>query len=309
VVVKMKWIVVVAAVAFVAACVSGANIRFKDKVVLVTGGTSGIGYQTALQFAQEGARVIICARDKNPTHYSGKRAVAAIQADATVKANGGTVRFIQADVSKEQDTKNMFEDIFANEGAIDIAVNNAGISGPLGKLGDTAEFTGGEHDPIVNNLYGAIRCISYEEANMVNYSTNGTIINVVGIEGITPNSTLPRYAAASHAIIGLGKGVALQHITGLDGPYIRCNIVCPARTATPFAFNMVKPGKQPWEGDWITEDSKEWEEALPGLVEHIPMGRVARPNEVANTILWLCTEDAIHISGDVITVDGGFWAD
>jgi len=303
----MKWIIAVFAVAFMAACVNGDEVRFQDKVVLVTGGTSGIGYQTALQFAQEGAHVIICARDSQPQHYSGAKAVKSINADKTVQQNKGKVRFVKADVSKAADVSALFKNITKEEGYIDIAVNSAGISGPLGKLAETDKYTETEHDPIVNNVYGTMRCIAEEENIMVQKGINGTIINIAAIEGITPNSTMPRFSAAAHAIIGLGKGIALSHITGLNGPYIRVNSVLPARTATPFAFNLVK-GCQPWEGNWTTEDSEAWKEALPGIVEHIPMGRVARPKEVANTILWLCTEEAVYISADVVTVDGGFWA-
>jgi len=303
----MKWFIAVAAVAVFAAC-ANAQTRFQDKIVLVTGGSSGIGYQTALQFAQEGAHVIICARDSDTAHYSGDAAVEAINNDETVKQNHGFARFVKADVSKEDDVAHLFADIREKEGYLDIAVNNAGISGPVGHLLETVQYTVTAHDPIVNNLYGVIRCIGEEEALFMEKSINGSIVSVSAIEGITPASNMPRYSAAAHAIVGLTKSVAMNHITGEDGVYIRANVVCPGRTATPFAFNLVKEKDQPWEGEWVTEDSDTWKNALPSVVEHIPMARVARPNEIANTILWLCTEDADYISGDTLTVDGGVWA-
>jgi len=301
----MKWIAVVA-VAVLAACVCADDIRFKDKVVLVTGGTSGIGYQTALQFAQEGAKVVICARDSQPDHYSGDKAVTDIMNDETVKANGGSVRFVKTDVRVEDEVKALFEDIMNTEKTLDIAINNAGISGPKGDLLSTTQYT--DYDPIENNVYGVIRCIAEEEAIMMANNINGSIVNVAGVNGVTPNARYPRLSAAEYAIIGLGKSVALQHITGMDGPYIRVNQVLPGTIATPFTFNTVKEGQQPWEGDWITEDSDVWKNAIPEVVKHIPMQRVGRPEEVAKTILWLCTEEAEFISGDNILVDGGVWA-
>jgi len=304
---KMKYIIAVIILAIVAASVNGDNVRFKDKVVLVTGGTSGIGYQTALQFAQEGARVIICARDSQKEHYSGADAVKKITDDEVVKKNGGTVRFVQTDVTNSAQVKALFDDIRAQEKTLDIAVNNAGISGPRGKLDETAKYTYTQYDPIINNVYGVMNCIAEEEAMMFKNGINGSIVNVAAVHGITPDSHYPLYSASKYAIIGLGNSVALNHIDGANGTYIRVNNVAPSTVATPFAFNRVK-ACQPWEGDWITEDSQIWQEALPSVVEHIPMSRVGRPNEVANTILWLCTEDAIHISGDTITVDGGYWA-
>jgi len=303
----MKCILAVFAVAVLAACVNGA-VRFKGKTVLVTGGTSGIGYQTALQFAQEGAAVIICGRDVNKEHYSGEKAAKAINDDTLVSANHGSARFVKADVSKAEDVDNLFADIMKKEGTLDIAINNAGISGPVGKLGDTDKYTLGEHDPILNNFYGTMRCIAKEEEIMVGQNINGSIVNVAAVDGYTANSNLPLFSASKYAIIGLSHSLALKHLTGEDGPYIRVNSVAPTTTATPHAFNLVKKDKQPWEGDWVTEDSKEWKEALPKIVEHIPMGRIGRPNEVANTILWLCTDDAEFISGDIIGVDGGYWA-
>jgi len=303
----MKWFIAVVAVAVMTACVS-ADVRFKNKVVLVTGGSSGIGFQTALQFAQEGASVIIAARDSQKEHYSGDQAVKAITDDETVKANGGDARFVQCDVSKTDQVAALFDNIRQNENALDIAVNGAGISGPLGHIAETSEFTLGVHDPILNNLYGVMNCLPFEEQIMMEKAVNASIVNIAAIQGVTPNSTLPRYTAAAHAIVGLTKSLALKHITGEDGFFIRVNAIAPGVTATPFAFNMVKSKQQPWEGEWVTEDSDTWKNALAGVVLHTPMQRVARPSEIANAILWLCTEDAVHVSADTLIVDGGFWA-
>jgi len=303
----MKCIIAVIAVALFAACVNAGDYRFQDKVILVTGGSSGIGFQTALMFAQEGGHVIITARDSNTEHYSLDNATKTINEDPAVALSGGTIRSFQADVSDPVQAKKLFDNIRATEGVLHIAVNGAGISGPIGHLAETSEYTMGEHDPIKNNVYSAMYALLYEELIMFENRVNGSIVNIAAIQGITPNSTIPRYVASKHAIIGLAKSIGLRHITGEDGVYIRVNNIAPGITATPLLFNMVK-GSQPWEGEWVTEDSETWKNALGGVVEHTPMGRVARPSEVASTILWLCTEDASYISAATILVDGGFWA-
>jgi len=304
----MKCIVAVIAVAIMAACVNGDG-RFQDKNVLVTGGSSGIGFETAMLFAREGAHVIICGRDANSDHYTVEGSCETINKDPGVISAHGSCRPVKADVSKAEGSHLLFESIRQEEGYIDIAVNNAGISGPVGKLAETSQYTLGEHDPILNNVYGVMYCLAEEEAMFVANHVNGSIVSISSVNGVTPNSQLPRFSASSYSIIGLTSSIGLKYITGeKNGVYIRANTVAPGTVATPHAFNLVKDGKQPWEGEWVTEDSDTWKKALPKVVEHIPMQRVARPEEIAKTILWLCTDDAYFISADVVTVDGGVWA-
>lgn len=305
----MKNIVAVLAVAVFALCVS-ADPRFTDKIVLVTGGSSGIGYQTALQFAQEGARVVITARDSHPKQYTGAAAAEAINNDAQVKTSGGEARFIKADLTVESDVQALFKDIRSTEGKLDIAVNAAGISGPMGGLLETAEYT--DYDPILNNVYALMRPLAEEEAIMVEKNITGVIVNIAAVEGITASSLLPRFSAAAHSIIGITNSLALTHITGTANPYIRMNTVAPGRTLTPFLFNQAKyyaKHQQPFEGEFITEDNKIWIESQGNFTAKVPMERAARPFEVANLILWLCTDDAMHISADTIIVDGGIWGE
>jgi len=307
----MKSIVAVIVVAVLAAIVC-AEPRFKDKIVLVTGGTSGIGYQTALKFAQEGAHVIITARDSNTEHYSGEKAVTAIKDDELVKQNNGDVRFVKADLTEADDVKNLFDDIIAKEVVIHFAVNAAGISGPLGKIGDTNEYTGTQYDPIANNVYSLLRAIAEEEEIMVQNNISGVIISVAGVEGVLPTPRFARYGASKYAIIGIAKSVALSHVAVDTPPYIRSNIIAPGPTATPLLFNQAKyyvDGTQPWAGEFIdSEDNPIWQESAGNFTGKIPMGRIAQPAEIANTILWLCTDEAYHIDGDVIIADGGQWA-
>jgi Dehydrogenases with different specificities (related to short-chain alcohol dehydrogenases) len=305
----MKNIVAVVAVAMLVACASAA-VRFKDKVVLVTGGSRGIGYQTALQFAQEGAKVILVSRD---IHASLDKAKNQINDDKDVKENGGAAFSYKADLTDYGQVTKLFDYIKSDAGLekIDIAINGAGISGPLGKMG-TMEYTFTENDPVMNNVYATLNCLTKEEEMMVLTNTSGVIITIDAVEGLIPSSLAPRFAASKYALIGLSHSIALRHITGIDGPYIRTNLVCPGPTATTQLFNKAKfytdKHQQPWEGEDLTEDSKVWKDHESNFTAHVPMGRIARPSEIANTILWLCTDDALHISGDAISVDGGMWA-
>lgn len=308
----MKGIVAVCAVALLVACAYADPSELKGKIVLVTGGTSGIGFQSALQFAQNGARVIIVARDSDPKHYSGDAAVTAIKNDPTVQAAGGDVRFIKADVSKTTDVDKLFKDILANEGKIEIAVNAAGISGPIGKMDETAEFTETEHDPILNNLYSTIYCMAYEEDIMVTQNISGVILNICGLEGVNPDLMTPRNGASKFSIVGLTKSVAVEHVDATKSPYIRVNAVAPGATATPLLFqkakHLVNPKLQPWDEPYVTEDSDIWKQSVGNFTHSVPMARIGRPEEIANTIVWLCTDDAYQITADVIIVDGGLWA-
>jgi len=308
----MKSVIALFAVAVLIACVSATQTRFKDKIILVTGGSSGIGYQTALQFAQEGGRVIIAARDRNTQFYSVQKAVEAIKNDATVKQNKGEIRGVKADLSTAQDVENLFNDIRKTEGRIDFAVNAAGISGPMGTIGDTAKYIYTPNDPISNNYYATLRAIAEEEALMVEKMIDGVIVNVIDIVGITPGTASPFYAASKYATVGLSNSIALCHIDATQPPYIRSVGVAPGPIGTPLLYNRAKfyyKGQQPWEGDFINNDqSPIWKESVGNFTDSVPMGRIGKTKEVADTILWLCTEDALFISGSTVTVDGGIWA-
>lgn len=307
---KKTLAVALAVVALVAAASEAAGqTRFKGKKVLVTGGSSGIGFQTALEFAREGATVVICSRDSHPTWFTGADAEARINSDETVVATGGHARWVKADVSKAKDVKALFESIRAQEGLLDIAVNCAGISGPIGQLGDTAKYSQGEYDPVAVNLYGVLRCMAEEESMMLEGNISGSIVNVASLDGLVSAPTGAMYSASKFGVIGATKSIALKHITG--GPYIRANAVAPGPVATPLFFNQVKMdeyGQQPWEGDLVTEDSELWKKYKGDTEEVVPMHALARPSQIANPILWLCTDEAAHVSGDTLIVDGGIWA-
>jgi len=305
----MKSIVFV--VALLAAC-AFADVRFTGKIVVVTGGSSGIGFQTALQFAREGAHVIITARDSNPKAYSLASAAEKIKNDKEVIQNKGSIRYVAGDMSNAKDVLNFFTNIRNTEGKIDLAVNAAGITGPMGKIGDTSKYSGSPNDPILNNYYATVRAMSEEEKLMVEKNIDhGAIINVADFYGLHPLGTLPLYSASKYAIIGASNSVALQHIDATQPPYIRVVTVTPGPVNTPMLHQRAKyyaTKQQPFEGEFIKEDNPIWKSSIGNFTKIVPMARLAEPEEIANTILWLCTPDAVHISGSTVTVDGGLLA-
>ena len=299
----------VAAVLLATGTEAAGQTRFKGKKVLVTGGSSGIGFQTALEFAREGATVVFCSRDSHPTWFNGTAAETRINSDETVKATGGRARWVKADVSSAPDVKALFESIRAEEGLLDIAVNCAGISGPIGVISETGKYAQGEHDPIAVNLYGVLRCMAEEESMMLEGNISGAIVNVASLDGLLGAPTGSMYSASKFGVVGATKSMALAHITG--GPYIRANAVAPGPVATPLFFNQVKMdeyGQQPWEGELVTEDSALWQKYKGDTEDVVPMHALARPKQIADPILWLCSDEAAKVSGDTLIVDGGIWA-
>ena len=285
-----------------------AEARFSGKVVLVTGGSVGIGFATSMSFAREGARVVFCARDSNPSWYNGTFAATSINADPEVIKNKGSARFVKADVSSRADVKALFENIRNNEGTLDIAVNNAGITGVIGNAEDIFGYYGTEYDPMPTNFYGTAYCTSLEVALWKEQNKDGVIVNVASINGFKAASDAPPYAASKHAVIGFTKSVALENAN--TKPYIRCNAIAPGYTDTPLIWNQVKfmeDGKtQPWEGDYITHEHPLWKKYESMFVN--PNGKIASPYDQADMILFLASDSAKSITGVVMSVDGGFMA-
>lgn len=286
-----------------------ADARFSGKVVLVTGGTSGIGFATSMLFAREGAHVIICARDSNPSWFNGTYAVNKISNDAEVLKNKGTVRFVKTDVSKLSEVKALFENIRNKEGTLDIAVNNAGITGAFGKIEEIANLYGSEYDPVQNNFYGTAYCNTFEVALWKEQNKDGVIVNLASVNGFKASGGAPLYATSKHAIIGLTKSVAMENAN--TKPYIRCNAIAPGFTSTPLVWNQCKfieDGKtQPWEGELITPEHELWKKYESALVN--PNGKISSPYDQAEMILFLASDAAQSITGAVMSVDGGHMAE
>lgn len=245
--------------------------EMQGKIALVTGGNSGIGRSTALAFAREGAVVVISARRED-------EGLAVVQ---EIQAMGGEALFIKCDVAKAQDVANLHETIIAKYGRIDYAFNNAGYGGPIVPM---IEHVEDEWDKIIDvNLKGVWLCLKHQIPQMIKQG-GGAIVNtssvagVVGVDwGISP------YVAAKHGVVGLTKAAALEY--GKTG--VRVNAICPAVIRTP----MIAP-----LGDTTP------------LNDLHPIGRVGEPEEVAETVLWLCSSKSSFITGEAIAVDGGYTA-
>ncbi|MGB0388730.1 MAG: SDR family oxidoreductase [Ardenticatenaceae bacterium] len=247
----------------------------KDKVALVTGGSSGIGRATALLFAREGAKVVVADIQVE----GGEETVGMIQ------EGGGEAIFVKADVSKSADVQAMINQTVEHYGRLDCAFNNAGIGGVPAPIADHEE----EHwDRVIGiNLKGVWLCMKYEVAQMLKQG-GGTIVNTASVVGLVGTANMTPYVASKHGVVGLTKTVALEYAQA----NIRVNAVCPGVIHTPMI-------------DRFTGGSPE---ALAQVVAMEPVGRVGKPEEVAEVVVWLSSDAASFVTGHPMAVDGGFVA-
>ena len=249
--------------------------EFEGKVALVTGGGSGIGRATALAFAREGARIVI--GDRNVER--GEETVRMIR-DA-----GGTASFGRTDVSVAAEVEALVDQAMKTYGRLDLAFNNAGIEGEVRPL---AEQTEANYDAVMDiNVKGVWLSMKYEIPRMLE-NGGGAIVNSSSVAGVIGFPGIGIYAASKHAVIGLTKNAALEY----SAHGIRINAINPGLIDTEMADRLAA-------GANTTKDD------LAGL--H-PMGRVGRVEEVADTVLWLCSSRASFVTGHSLFVDGGFTA-
>lgn len=249
------------------------NKSFESKVALVTGGNSGIGQAVALAFAERGAKVVISARRKS----EGEQTI------AHIRELGGEGHFVQADVGKTADVEKLIEACVNTYGGLDYAVNNAGISGP--GFVPTADYAEEDWDSVINvNLKGVFSCMKYQIPEMLKRK-KGVIVNTSSISGLRGGAIGVAYYASKHGVIGATKAAAFEYAS--QG--IRVNAVCPAMIETPMTDPITK-------NDAI---------AVPLKMKY-PMGRFGQPEDVAATVMWLCSDEASFITGHVHPVDGGF---
>ncbi len=248
--------------------------QFESKVVLITGGNSGIGRATALAFAEQGAKVIVAAR-----RVSEGEATAAM-----INKAGGEAIYVATDIAKSSEVKALINACVTNYGGLDYAVNNAGIEGTPFTL--AAEYDEETWDKVIDvNLKGVWLCMKYEIPVMLKRE-QGAIVNMSSVAGLRGGRMGVAYYASKHGVIGLTKAAASEYAA--QG--IRINAVCPAVIETTMADRAF------FHDNDITERV---------LAMH-PMGRFGRPEEVAATILWLCSENASFVTGHAHSVDGGF---
>jgi len=297
--------------ALVAVLSYAANYKeeFHGKVVLVTGGSSGIGYQTALQFAQYGAKVIIVARDDHPTWFNGTTAAKNINDDEVVKQTGGKARFFKADVSKLEDVKKLFDDIRKNENDLDFCINSAGIGGPLGMLHENRGYINGEHDPMRNNIYGTLYSLMYELRFFNEKNHTGAIVNLASVNGVKATPQAALYGASKFGIVGLTRCTAIEHAVASEGTaHVRINALAPTLTDTSLTWQQVKyvvNQQQPWEGDYISHADPNWPIYKKAFEDTCLSHHLASPKNMADPILFLCSSDASYITGQVFRVDRG----
>ncbi len=243
-------------------------MRLKDKVSIITGAGRGIGQATALKFAREGAIVIVCDMGQ----ASVDETVAAIRAE------GGTADGFVVDVTKRAQIDAMVEAVMATHGRIDTLVNNAGIvaDAQLRKMSDAA------FDRVVDvNLKGTYNCARAVVDIMVAQGS-GVILNASSIVGIFGNFGQSNYAASKFGVIGFVKTWARE----LGPKGIRANAVCPGFVETPILDTVP-------------------EKVLDAMRARVPLGRLGKPEDIANTYAFLASDEAAYINGAVIEVSGG----
>lgn len=248
---------------------------FAGKVVLVTGGTSGIGKSTAIAFAQAGATVVVAGRRQ----AEGEETVREIQ------AFGGEGCFVPTDVSKAADVQTLIEKIMAQYGRLDIAFNNAGVEQEPMPLPEQTEEI---YDRIMDiNVKGLWLSLKYEIPALLE-TGGGAIVNTSSIMGLVGGATVPIYNASKHAVEGLTKSVALEYAQS----GIRVNAVSPGpiQTAMLDRFTEAHP------------------EAATYFKTAVPMSRIGEAEEVVNAVLWLASDAASYITGQSLAVDGGYVA-
>ena len=246
--------------------------KFENKVAIVTGASSGIGKATAIAFAKESANVVVADIDTE----SGESTVRIIE------ESGGKAIFVEVDVSKAGEVKALIDKVVNSCGRLDVAFNNAGL---IGDIGLTNECTEENWDRVIGiNLKGVWLCMKYEIPQMIKQG-KGTIVNASSVMGLvgSPNG-ISAYIASKHGVLGLTKAAALEYAQ----KDIRVNAVCPGFIRTPMI-------------DRLTEGSAE---AEAGMIARLPVGRLGAPEEIAEVVLWLCSNAASFVTGHAMTVDG-----
>ena len=249
--------------------------ELEGKVVLVTGAGSGIGRESALAFAAAGGRVIV----SDVVVDGGEETV------AQIKAAGGEATFVRADVSQRADVEALVRQTVESYGRLDCAHNNAGIEGDMAPTCDCTEANWDR--TIAVNLKGVWLCMKYEIPQMLEQG-GGVIVNTSSVAGLVGFLNLPAYVATKHGVAGLTRTAALEYAD--QG--IRVNAVCPGVINTPMI-------------DRIVAGDAEAEAQFTALE---PVGRMGSPAEVAQAVVWLCSDGASFVTGIAMPVDGGFVA-
>ncbi len=249
--------------------------QFEGGVALVTGASSGIGKATALAFARAGARVALA----DVLTEEGQALT------EQIRAGGGEAMFIECNVGDVNEVRAMVDTLHAEWGRIDYAFNNAGVEGEQANTADCSEEN---WNRVINiNLRGVWACMKYELQRM-QHQKSGAIVNCSSIAGEVGFPGIPAYVASKHGVLGLTKNAALEFV----GHGIRVNAICPGVIDTPMIHRFS-------QGEEDIEHQLEYAE---------PIGRMGRPEEIAEAVLWLCSDKASFVTGHALAADGGWLA-
>ncbi|KJW13287.1 SDR family NAD(P)-dependent oxidoreductase [Levilactobacillus spicheri] len=245
---------------------------FTNKVVIVTGARTGIGLSAATLFAQAGAHVVLAGHHE-PT----------AEAQHLVDQGFSAVS-VKCDVANPADVAHMVTLTVEKFGHLDYAYNDAGIQSPVT---DTADLSVKEYDHVMDtNLKGMFLSMKYELAQMRTQDTPAAIVNCSSMGGLVGIADRTAYHASKHGVLGLTKSSALEYANR----NVRINAVCPGIIDTPMVARMDDTEKQ----------------EMADLMREIPMGRLAKPEEVAQVVLFLCSDAASYMVGQAVAVDGGY---
>ena len=249
--------------------------ELQGKVALITGGTTGIGRDSAVLFAKAGAKVAI----------SGRREAEGNETIGCIRAAGGEGLFVKGDVAKAADVEILVQKTVEKFGRLDVAFNNAGIEGTWVPI---VEQTEEDWDRVIDiNLKGVWLCLKYEIRQMLKQGGGGAIVNMSSVAGLMGSDGAATYCASKHGVIGLTRAAALE--TAKKG--IRVNAVCPAVIETAMA-----------ERAFSDPQVNKFVMGLHAL------GRFGRPGEVSEAVLWMCSDLGSFMTGQYMVIDGGMMA-
>ena len=250
-------------------------MRLEEKVAIITGAKSGIGFATAVRFVAEGAKVVVA--DIRDAHREVQE----------LTTRGGEALFVEADVSSETQVQALIEKTMTAYGRLDVVVNNAGIELAKTVLNTSEQ----EWDRLMDvNLKGVFLCCK-AAVPVMQRQGGGVIINVASELGLVGGSQIAAYSASKGGVVQLTKAMAIDHASD----HIRINCVCPGPVETPLLETIIESSSNP-------------EQERRSILEKTLLKRVGRPEEIANVILFLASQEASYMTGSVVVVDGGWTA-